>query len=157
VKDQEGQQGPDSRRREARKDRDGMDITFVQDSQQDVDHHDSQDKQEPEAFEGSLENLGRPDKARRYIIREHLASQFLDLAHRFAQRRSRFQVKGDGHRGKLAHMVYLQGPEAPGDMRDGAQGNLFSLRRGDEEKGERIRIKLVLMGKLYDDLVLVYR
>ena len=113
-----------SRRRQAGQNRQRMNETFVENSQNDVDDEDGHDEQGKEALQRRLVNLGRALKTAGDGCRQmHLGFKFLNLRDRRAERDAGSEVEGNGDRRQLADMRNAGRTEAARELGDRAQGN----------------------------------
>ena len=148
-------QGAKAGRGQAGEDRNGVDETFVKNTQHDIDDKNRQHDQQPQAGERRLElerlTLERgADRGRKRFV-----GQVLHFLQGVAQRHTGAQAKGKRHGRELAVVVHGERPQALVDARDGVQGHELAAGRADIQHRKRIRVHLILRFELRHHPILV--
>ncbi len=124
MKQLKRQQRSHARRRQRRKNGDGMDEALVQHAENDVDRHQSRQNQQPFVGERTLEGSGRTlvvgDHAGRNL---RFGDHLVDRIQRLAERISRTQIEGDGHGRKLPLVIDRERLALGLELGEGAQRN----------------------------------
>src|SRR6266566_1152351 len=156
VAQKKSKDGANARRRKRGQDRDGMDVAFVQNAENDVNGDDRSKNQDWLIRK-------RPEEGRRGPLKRALNAgwhvQFLlravDGVNRIAQRCAWSEVEGERHDGKLALVVPSE-RRIPGvEMREGTERDLRAVGGFDVKVFQRVRILLELRIDFQDHVILI--
>ena len=153
---QQGENGAGSRRRQRRENRDGMDVAFVKDAEDDV-HRDNRRENEPGLVrQRGKERLRRSLKRRLHAQRQvQFPLRAFDGLRRFAERHAGREIERNGHRRKLALMIHRQRRDAGFKMGERAQRHRAAGRRAHVDVIQLRRIALKIRQRFQNDVILV--
>ena len=118
TKDEQREQRAESRKWQARQNRERVNEAFVENAQHDVDHDDREQQQEDQPLLARLERLRRARESGADGRGQRLPRGLLDVSHRRAERHARRQVERQGHGRELPAVVHAQGADVIGGRRD---------------------------------------
>ena len=139
-------QRAEARRGQAGKNGQGMDETFVQNAQHQIDDHNGQHQQPAHARERALKSLGRALGFGGHRVGQQRLRGGLHGGDALPQRHAGAQVVRNGHRGELTVVVHGNGPHARLHFDQGIQGHEVAVGGAHIEarQGRTVLLKFFL-------------
>ena len=153
VEYQERGQSAQAGRGQAGKNGEGVDETFVQNSQHHVDHQNGHDQQHSHAAQRGLVGGGGSLKTGADGGWQGIARQFPDAVDGVAERNPGQQVERDGDRRQLAQMRDGERTDFRFQLGNRIERHQLPLIGADVEQGQAIGIALVLRQQFHDHVV----
>ena len=145
----EREQRADAGRRQARENRDRVDVALVEHAEQDVDRQHRGEQQRALPGQRLLEQLRVAGEVGDDVCRAGwmLALQRVDRVDRLAERHVGREIERDRHRRLLRLAVDLQRPDGAPHRRDLVERHELAAGRGDADAAERVGVVLEILGR----------
>ena len=142
--------------RQGGEDRDGVNVAFIEDAEDDVDHYEGREDEEGLVGEGCPEDLGRPLEAPADAGRQlQPAHRFFHRLHRLPEGRALLRIEGDGDRRELPLTAHEERARCLGHLGEGGERDLTAACAAKIDGSQLRRVLHVLGLDAEDDPVLV--